>query len=323
MRQEARETPAHPRPRGEAGRGHSTKQLYRRSALIAIGVLLSVAVVDSLVGAFFYRTGTDAQIEIIRARQGRTERAIVILPGYAMDGTVVGKAFAPFVMNGDALVSINYAQRGVNVENIYRKLMEALRRLEPAAVVLYGASMGGMVGADLLAKYQRDSAPFGKVTLVLDTAPATLADIRRPAWLGKATCWYRGGPVSTAMWAAVVARLPNPPEADADPRLVHQAHHAGQWVGTGALATQACFIRRFTLPSAEAELHSVVKRAIYLHGVPSTDDPLVRTGQGYTSWRSIFPSLTEVPVSGREGRWHIPLVERPKETVNAVMSAIN
>lgn len=305
------------------GTGSSPRRRYRRFVLLPCGLLIALIVLDSLVGAFFYRTGTEARVQVVPARQGAAQRAIVILPGYAMTGRYVGQAFAPYVGDGDALVSVDYAQRGVDTREIYRKTMDALRGLKPARLVIYGASMGGMVGADFLRHYQDDGAQFGKVSLILDTAPSTLADIKRPAWLAKATCWYRGGPLSTAVWAAAVGLMADPPAADGESQLIDKAHHAGRWVGTAALATQACFISRFALAADQVALQQVVSRASYLHGSPATDDPLVNTQSSADGWRTVFPALADVPISGRDGRWHIPLVEQPKETVAAILSVID
>lgn len=307
-----------------AGRRLSRLRRYRWIALPG-GLLLILIVVDSLVGAFFYRTSVEAHVFVTPAAQGQAKRVIVILPGFAMSGRLVAEAFAPIVSTTDALIAVDYAERGVDTADIYRQVMSALDSLQPTQWALYGASMGGMVGADLLRRYQQDGAPFGKVDLVLDTAPAAFADVKRPEWLLKVARWYRGGPIATAVYAMTLKSMDSaPPGAGSDPVVVAEAHAAGAWAGTAAIATQGNFIGRFSQARHHAELDQVTSRAFYLHGMPSdVDDPLIAVEPAMTRWRQIFPALIEVPVAGRDAKWHIPLVERPGETVAAILSVLD
>ena len=154
-------------------------------------VLLAV---DALLG-LAYRTDTNADVEVIPPRSGTTRRAIVIFPGYIMPGGTLSRAFAPSVADHDALVAVNYAERGMNVSQIYDEVMAALHKLKPAELRVYGASMGGMLGQLFLDRYRHAGALYGKVTLILDSAPASRSNIRRPAFLLDLGCWYRGGPL--------------------------------------------------------------------------------------------------------------------------------
>jgi pimeloyl-ACP methyl ester carboxylesterase len=197
--------------------------------------------------------------------------------------------------------------------------MDALREVNPTQLVIYGVSMGGMVSAEFLQHYEDDGAPFGKVSLILDTSPAAMADVKRPAWLARAACWYRGGPVATAGWATALSFMADPAEAGGDRRLIDKAHRAGAWAGTAALATQGCFISRFEL---RPQLEKAVSRAFYLSAVPAKDDPLVDTRTAVERWKSALPTLVETPVPGRQSRWHIPLVERPEETVSVILAVL-
>ena len=124
---------------------------------------------DALMG-LVYRTNTSADVNITVPRSGTTHRAIVVFPGYVMPGGTLGRAFAPYVADGDAMVVVNYAERGVNVSQIYAKVMAALHKLRPVELRVYGASMGGMVSKLFLDQYRQAGAPYGKVTLILDSA---------------------------------------------------------------------------------------------------------------------------------------------------------
>jgi hypothetical protein len=71
------------------------------------------------------------------------------------------------------------------------------------------------------------------------------------------------------------------------------------------------------MPPAE-RLANAVRGVVYLQSNSPADDPVVRIPQAVEHWRSVFPGLTVVTVTGRAGNWHLPLVERPRETVAAI-----
>jgi pimeloyl-ACP methyl ester carboxylesterase len=292
----------------------------RRLRRWSIGGLLAVAgliVLDSLCG-LSYRTGTEAHVTVTSPRSGTARRAIIILPGYLMAGRLVGQAFAPYVGPDDALVSVDYAQRGVNVADIYARVMDALDKLQPAEVRFYGASMGGMVSLLLADRYEHDGQPFGKPLLILDSAPTQKNDLKRPGFLLGPSCIYRGGPLSTAVWAAASAIGAKPPlDKDADPGLVHAAHHSGAWAGMPAATTQGCFVGRFHPPAKAGRLFSAV---VYLETRSAAEDPVVRIPESITHWRAMFPQLTVVALQSRLGRWHLPLVEQPADTAAAIVA---
>jgi len=289
---------------------------------VVAAVLISLVCLDDFVGTFSYRTGTKARIEVIPARDQPTQRAIVILPGYMMSGTIVAKAFSPFVSKHDALIGVDYAARGVNTEDIYQQVLKALYSVRPSRVVLFGASMGGMVAMDLLANYEEDGAPFGKVSIVFDTAPAGSSDIKRPPWLLDVGCWYRGGPISSSIWAVISSAMSQPtPESIANPGLMAAARHSGAWVGMPAITTEACFIRRFSQPIGAVNLRRSIRQVLYLHGSQPQDDPLVDIDSSIKRLRTFFPDLRVVTIPRRLGQWHLPLVERPQEAVLAFIAA--
>src|ERR1035441_4252600 len=126
--------------------------------------------------------------------------------------------------------------------------------------------MGGMVSKLFLDRYRQVGAPYGKVTLILDSAPASRQNIKRPSLLFDLSCWYRGGPISSAVWAAASEIGAKPPaEVDAPQNLVRAARRAGAWVGMPAATSQGCFIARF-LPPKEGELRDVAQQVVYLQG---------------------------------------------------------
>ena len=278
-----------------------------------------VLVVDVLMG-FAYRTSTEANVIITPPRSGRTHRAIIVFPGFIMPGAPLAKAFAPYVSDDDALVVVNYAERGVDVPQICDKIMVALHTLQPSELRIYGGSMGGMLGKLFLDRYRQAGTPYGKVAFILDTAPSSRNNVKRPTVLLNVSCWYRGGPLSSAMWAAVIEIQAKPPaEADASRDTVRAARHAGAWFGMPAATSQACFVAKFP-PLRAGELLDVAQQVIYLEGTPPGEDPLIRIPDAIAGWRVAFPNLKVITVQCRSKRWHLPLVEYPRATLRAVIS---
>ena len=81
--------------------------------------------------------------------------------------------------------------------------------------------------------------------------------------------------------------------------------------------SQACLIRNVR-PLKRNELIGTINRVVYLHGYSASQDPVVDVDRSIAGWRTIFPQLQIITLSGRSGRWHIPLVEQPEETAKAV-----
>jgi hypothetical protein len=295
-------------------------QRLRRTIVLSIVALILIVGIDYLSG-FFYDNSTGAHVMVIRADQGPVRRAIVILPGYLMPGSVVAEAFKPYLFTGNALVAVNYAERGIDLHNIYSEVKRALTSLRPQAVTFYGPSMGGLVATRLAEIYEHNGLPFGKITLILDTAPATAVDVRRPSWLLELSCLYRGGIISSSLLALTSMLTGYPPdEPGANPGLVDEAHRMGAWMGMPAATSQACFIRDAQRLKRN-ELAGAVERVIYFQGRSAARDPVVDVSRSITQWRMTFPGLTVITLPGRSGQWHVPLVEQPSYTGHAVQLA--
>jgi hypothetical protein len=291
-----------------------------KGAGLVIATVLALLAADGLAGAV-YRTSTAASVQVTAARSGAAEQAVVVFPGYIMSGEQLSRAFAPFLPAGDAMVVADYAERGVDMDGLYREVTAALEVIRPARVRVYGASMGGLCAKQFLDRYARDGSPYGPAVLVLDTAPDSAARIKRPGWVFGLSSWYRGGPLTSAGWALLNQLGAQPtPEDGADLRVVDEARRYSTWVGMPALTSQADFLG--AAPALrDGELTGRAERVVYLHGRDPADDPLVWVADSMVQWRRAFPGLVEVIVDGRAGAWHIPLIERPGETMTALLSA--
>jgi hypothetical protein len=286
-------------------------------------VLLLFLVLDELSG-LAYRTGTQAGLRVVPARTGTTRRALVLAPGYGMSGEVLSRAFGPHLPPTDALVAVQYAQRGLDLDAVYATLRHRLDELRPGSVRFYGVSMGGLVAAGLIERYHADGDPYGRADLVLDTAPAGPEDVRRPTWMLAGGCWYRGGLLTSLAWAAGLYAsgyvLPQPvPEPDADPAVIAAGQHATAFVGAPAVTSQGCFIHH--RPHAGAGTSPDAAAAVtYLTAPDPEADDVIDVPGGIAHWRAVFPGLRVVTLPGRQGAWHGSAVERPRE-IMAVLAA--
>jgi len=294
------------------------------------GALLAFIIVDTVAGRW-HRSGTVARLHVTPARSGTPGQVLVAFPGYTMSGELLGAAFAPHLSEHDAMVVVEYAQRGVDVDAIYAAVLAELVRLAgsgggtatgtPPALRVFGGSMGGMCAKHFLDRYHRDGAPYGKVVLVVDTSPSRVADVRRPRWLMALGRWYLGGPAGSAVWALASRLEPRPvAEPDADPVLIAAFRRATARVGLPAIASQAAYIAGFPGLSA-GELVRVAERVVYLHATDPHRDPVIRVGPAIDGWRYAFPGLAARCIDERHGRWHLPLIERPAETVRAILAS--
>jgi hypothetical protein len=292
-----------------------------------VGLLVAIATVavigfvfaDAFAGRW-HRRGTVARLHITPARSGSPEQVIVAFPGYTMAGSLLSAAFAPHLGEHDAMIVVGYAERGVDIDQIYDAVMAEVAVIGAPALRVYGGSMGGMCAKHFLDRYHRDGAKYGKVVFLVDTAPSHATDVKRPRWLMALGRWYQGGPVGSAIWAAASYLEPRPvAEPHADPAIIRAFHRATAQVGLPAIASQAAYIASFVGPVA-GELVPVAERVSFLHGYGHAHDPVIRVGRAIIGWRYAFPDLKVTAINARQGRWHLPLIERPSETVHAILA---
>jgi hypothetical protein len=299
-------------------RGGMRSRVLRIIALTLAALVVLVAI-DSLVG-LTYRASTAVQIYVTRSNVAPINETLVVFPGYTMPGNLLSRAFAPYLAPHEAMVVVGYAERGLDVDAIYGEVMVQVKRLGGASLRVYGGSIGGLVAVQFLQRYGRDGARFGTAVLVLDTTPSSSEQVKRPRWMFRMASWYRGGPITSAGWAEVSQFLPKPElEAGANRHLAKAAWHAEAWVGTPALTTQAAYLSNFS-PLRANELAPVVARAVYLRGGPG-DDPLVQVDQSIHDWSRMLPGLFVTALPRREAGWHLPIIERPQETMSAINAA--
>ena len=143
----------------------------------------------------------------------------------------------------------------------------------------------------------------------MDTSPSRVADVRRPRWLMALGRWYLGGPAGSAVWAlASVTALLDGPGPPSDPELRPALE-----------LIRRCVLRFLTMPSTSRDL---LEKALEL--------PLDERARMAAD---LLESLSEAEegveaawtaarcIDERHGRWHLPLIERPAETVRAILAS--
>lgn len=292
----------------------------RRRLLIVVLLLVTVFALDNMIGRW-----SPAQTRPVVALVGDVEATdvAVVCPGYAMPADVLARSLATRVPSGRALLVVTYGERAIDIADIYEALQNQLDRLRPTRLRFYGASMGGLVAADLADGYAAEGSPYGIATLVLDSAPASRDDAKVTAAAFWVAGWYSGGPISGVLFGlgASLAKQRPPVEDPLDPALVALADEgirASSWMPLPVRMAHADYIgHEVGGPWPRGHMGPVR----YVHGSDPATDPAVDVLSALPRWRTRYPNLQERLIDGRQGAWHIPLIERPRETVSAIWTS--
>ena len=272
-----------------------------------------------------YRTNTEASVVVTdspeTSRSGTDhQRAIVVFPGYAADCHAISDAFTPYLLHNTSLIVVCYAERGVDDQQIYQLVASSLQELSPDAIHILGGSMGGMFATRFLEIFQSEAGArrVDDMRLILDTSPTSATEIKAPAWVFKASHWYRGGVISSLVWAGLTTLNSEPvPEAGADRSAIERGNEYNRWIGLPALSSQAEYLANFSLSEITGG-SSLLDETVFVETAEPQDDPLIRVDPAIESWRSVFPELAVHTLSSRRGKWHIPWTYRPQEILAVV-----
>lgn len=248
----------------------------------------------------------------------------VVAPGYGMSAEVLARAFGPHLQAGQVLIVVDYGNRQVDPSSAAALVDAELAWLRPATVRFYGASMGGLVAAELADMYAAAGSAFGPAVLVLDCAVSGPDTARSPALAFALARHWRGGPLSSAV-ARVVASIGTsvtaqpPAEEGADAGLIDAARKAERGLSMAIRMGQADFIGSHAVGSAaRSTTGGHAGRTTYLSGAHAERDPSVDVPAARLAWARAYPGMVEREVAGRDGAWHIPLIERPRESLAAL-----
>lgn len=286
-------------------------------ASLTVACLTVALLVIDIASSLVYRTNRLATLSVLPINSDHPSSAVVIFPGIGMSGELAAESLREHLSADTVVLGVSYAERGVDLDAISQSVLAELSRLQAGHVYFYGASMGGLVADYVANKYslKRSDDDF---SLILDTAPAGAQDVRRPQFLLAATCYYPGGIISSWLWSLAAHRAPNVPLSGTHLSLAEQGREYGESVGTSALTSQACFVKSAKpIPTESRRFRTFYVQAA---GAPE-QDPLVDTRSAIRNWRTAYPEITELPILGRNGAWHIPLIERPSDTAAILMLA--
>jgi hypothetical protein len=265
---------------------------------------------------------TESRLTVLRGDGSVGQRAIVLLPGFMMSGKCLGLTFRPYLAKSDTIIAVDYGRDCLSVSAIYEELRPVLDSLRPCGIRFFGASMGGLVAAGLVDCYGQSGMPFGRVSLFLDTAPSSRDEIRRPKWVFDLSRHYRGGMISSAFLAGFATLQRRPPiDTGVDITLLRRGQSTDISAGAFAATTQARFISSAAARNYP-DLPRYIDVAVFLHGYCPELDPLVDVNQSIAKWRAVLPEMKEVGLASRFGRWHVPLLEQPRGTAEALLSSL-
>jgi hypothetical protein len=288
----------------------------KRIRSFAIAMATGLLAVDCVAGALQRRTSR-SRLHVTAARTGATEQVLIVFPGFAMPAEPLSRSFAPFLSDTEGMVVVEYAGSGIDIVELSEGLNRVLDQLQPRHLRVYGASMGGMCAVDFLGRRTRGE-PEADVVLVLDSAPSGPGDLHR-ARLFSAMAGYPGGPISTVLWWVGCQLFTyGPAEAGADRELVREAQRQFRAAQAPILTSHARYLRDFTVLRAAC---LDVTRAVFLRGGPPGLDPFVDVDRAIDGWRRAIPELVVARLGERREQWHVPVIERPQETVAAIRQA--
>jgi len=295
-----------------------SRSLMKR-ILVGLATVAITLIAADATSSLVYRTNRAASVSVFPGGPTPPESAVVLLPGYGMSGELAARALRRQMPRDTVILGVSYADRGVDLNQISHAVNARLAGIPSPHIYFYGASMGGIVANHLATTYAAEHRNH-QVTLILDTAPSSAKDVRRPQILLAASCGYPGGALSSALWSLLARTAPRIPLSGSTNRLAQEGRQYVQTVGTPALTSQACFLHRelpVTLDQANFRVFSAK--------APDADknDPLVDTRSATARWRGTFPRLSVITIGNRQGRWHIPLVERPSDAAAVLAKVAN
>lgn len=290
--------------------------------------IIGVSAIDVGVGL---TNDTKPTVLVWPAKSAEGKKHVILLfVGAATPGDTVAKAILPY-MGSRTLITVRYPDRGFDPEEIYQLVSKELEKLDQpvddAAIndklsidLVYGQSMGGMVTAEFLRRYQGDGAKWGKVkAVVLDTAPSNINHVKLP-WVAKAfASVYPGGPISSKIWETTNrADQKNwaKPGPDSDLALVKE--YRDRVAGNPATSTMAQFrFMKGFKPLQPGEFAGVVERTYFVQG--QYPDPFIDTERSLPEWGAAFGKIEKIIDESRPEGSHCPSVEHPNEFIVAHM----
>ncbi|HET8884546.1 MAG TPA: hypothetical protein VFM68_03680 [Candidatus Saccharimonadales bacterium] len=202
---------------------------------MAVGTVAAALAVDR--GAEYWERRRQSDKASFITETNDRERSIYTLPGCRTDGRLVAEMLQPqFQAIGDTTF-VAYPQKGFSLDSIKDGLLTAREKEKDKPASIYAISMGGLVLNALLADPEfRDN--FGKLdTIVLDSSPSGIKDVRRSSRFAlEYAAMFRDSWTMTQLAKHIMERR-------STKSLEHEEHISDEQ------------LRRYTVSSARTPLH--------------------------------------------------------------------
>ncbi|HEX6258219.1 MAG TPA: alpha/beta hydrolase [Candidatus Saccharimonadales bacterium] len=263
----------------------------------AVPALLAVPVLDSAIGMLTMSHGRKLAIDVYGA-DSEGEYISIALPGFSNPPASFGLG-AQRVLGGLGPMLVVRHCNKVVFDDIYQALLNELARLAVKGrrkIIVYGHSMGGLLGVLFRERYEQEGSPFGKIEILfLDCTPTggrTLRTSVSPELIKLFLRLYRGGPIGALLVAMfnLMARQRMSLSLDetADKALYKRYARGLMWYNNCAVISQLRFILEFVLPE---EPHHTATRVVYIGAEEPEIDMLVNQALAVEEWRRVFPHL--------------------------------
>lgn len=147
--------------------------------MLAAGALAGMIAIDQGV-ARQARLRHDTEAHFL-SEEADGERALFVLPGCRMDGSLVADMMRPQLRELGDTTFVDYPRRGFDYNEIRHGLLEARTHNPEKRATILALSMGGQVVSELFSdtEFRRS---FGDVeTILFDSSPADIGDVRASA----------------------------------------------------------------------------------------------------------------------------------------------
>lgn len=147
--------------------------------MLAAGALAGMIAIDQGI-ARQVRLRHDTEAHFL-SEEADGERALFVLPGCRMDGSIVADMMRPQLKELGDTTFVDYPRRGFDYDEIRHGLLEARTRNPEKRATILALSMGGQVVSELFSDvaFRRS---FGEVeTILFDSSPADIRDVRASA----------------------------------------------------------------------------------------------------------------------------------------------
>lgn len=262
--------------------------------LLAAGLLVAVLLADWLYAQFAWK---QQPARAVSFASGGKHRTSIVFPGLANPVDVLSQGMRCVLGDLGPMIVVDYGT-SMTLQSIFAETMKELAKHgSHQQILVYGHSMGGMVGNLFRQWYDQQNCPYGPIReLLLDCSPGTIRSVGQSYPLAKMVDlllrFYAGGPILAVLVAGlnILSRIqmPAPRSAGSDPELYRRYAKGMMWYNIRAWVVQMRFMLRHTMPQEQVE---TPVRSAYLCATDPSRDKLVNQRVARAEWEQVFPCL--------------------------------